>query len=251
MIKFIRQPLLIVVLGIVMPSIILSSCAGSRMDNVSHTMNGIDIDSYEFLDGRMSQYMEGVYMERTKGSLVTDATTRYTGWDIYYEPDNRIFGIYAKARKNHRNGIIDARVHFSAAPQQYSHSTESWDSTPIGPAEAFIQTHNEYVKVDYLGRTMEQDGIVHFEFDEFSILLSQNLISEIRAGNPDHASDYIGPALAITLHREGYDDLNFKISQSEILAALYAIDLGFSCANSARHEKSFLCKASPPDSPLN
>ena len=235
----------VVLFVIVIPSITLTSCASLQKDDVSHTLNGVSIDSYEFLDGSVRQYLDGIFLERANGSLVTNFTTKYTGWDIFYDPENRIFNIHASSSKNSITGKIEARVHFSAAPQKYYHNTDSWDETPVVTKVGYLKGYNEVLKIDYHGRSMEQDGIVHFEYDDFSFSLSQNIISEIRTGNRDQTADYIGPTLDITLRRGDYDDLDFRISQSEVLASIYAIDFGLSCANSVNLEESFTCKAWP------
>ena len=82
-------------------------------------------------------------------------------------------------------------------------------------------------------------------------MLSQNLISKIKDGNETASLDYIGPALDIILERDGYDDLSFKISQSEILAALYAIDFGLRCEQRGALKFSHICKANTSNSPPN
>ena len=243
MIKRPLRPLSVVLFSIAMSSIVLSSCATLDKNKPINTLNGIDIDSYEFLDGEVGQYLTGVYLERPTGTTITNSTTQYSGWDVFYEPDNRIWSLYVKASKNPETGKIDATIHFSASPQQYNHATESWDSTPVKPTIGLIQNYNEYVKINHLGRFIEQDGIVESARDDFSFSLSQNLISKIRDGNPDLSLDYIGPLLDITLRREDYDDLSFRISQSEILTALYAIDLGFSCTKTDLLKTFPICEA--------
>jgi len=116
-----------------MSSIILLSSAALNKNKSVSTLNGIDINSYEFLDGTVSQYLVGVSLERPTGSSITNSTTQYSGWDIFYEPDNRIWGIHAKASKAPESGEIGAAIHFIASPQKYHHATESWDITPVKP----------------------------------------------------------------------------------------------------------------------
>lgn len=247
MIKRPLRSLSIGLFSIAMSSIMLSSCAILDKNKPFHTLNGIDIDKYEFLDGGVGQYLDGVYLERPTGSSITNSTTQYSGWDVFYDPGNRINSPYVKASRIPETGKIDAIIHFSASPQAYQHATDSWDTTPVKPKIGLIQNHNQYVKINHLGRFTEQYGIVESVRDDFSFSLSQNLISKIRDGNPDLSLDYIGPLLDITLRREGYNDLSFKISQSEILAALYAIDLGFSCEKTDFLNTFPICNAKPPN----
>jgi len=159
-----------------------------------------DGHTYKVIEGRFEQFVKDLHWEKseTTGYTQTTAEINFSVNDVTYTYDFR----------------TDAPPKPGAVVPNY---------------KAYILESDETVNVDFFGHFSGQDGIVYGESEEFSIPLNPTFIEEIRALKPVNDNKFVGEPINIEFYRDGFEDIQFKILPSEILAAIHGLESGTVC----------------------
>lgn len=227
--------------------ILMSACSTSPViKSDGHT--------YKVIEGRFEQFVKDLHWEKSETTGYTHVTTTISKWDTTFDPKLKASGIHARASRTAIDGSTTADVKFSVNDVKYTNDFRTDGRPKPGfPAPhytAYILEADETVNVDFLGHFSGQYEIEYYEWEEFSIPLSPSFIEEIRALKAMDDEKFIGEPINIEFYRDGFEDIQFKILPSEILAAIHGLESGTICdpeydkRTSSRY--TYLCPAIIP-----